>query len=111
MENHFQASNYVNNQIYGNVDDWRLEKKSRHRMPQSRMLSSPPMPPALSSWSVHSDHSIYKSNRSFTDSAEGKRQKRVMKYKAYGVEGKMKTSFRNGIRWVKDKYCSLVHRY
>uniref|UniRef100_A0A2K1YTT3 DUF3511 domain-containing protein n=1 Tax=Populus trichocarpa TaxID=3694 RepID=A0A2K1YTT3_POPTR len=67
------------------------------------MLSSSPMPPVLSSWNVHSDHSIYKSKRSFNDSAEAKRQKRVMKYKAYAVEGKMKTSFRNGIRWVKDK--------
>jgi len=110
MENHFQASN-VNNQIYGNVGDSKLEKRCRHHMPQSCMLSSSPMPPVLSSWNVHSDHSMYKSKRSFNDSAEAKRQKRVMKYKAYAVEGKMKTSFRNGIRWVKDKYCSLVHRY
>uniref|UniRef100_A0A6N2N6W7 Uncharacterized protein n=1 Tax=Salix viminalis TaxID=40686 RepID=A0A6N2N6W7_SALVM len=101
MENHFQASN-VSKQIYGNGGDWKLEKRGRHRIPQSCMLSSSPVPP-VSSWNVHSDHSIYRSKRIFNDSAEARRQKRVIKYKAYAVEGKMKTSFRSGLRWVKDK--------
>ncbi|CAK7326397.1 unnamed protein product [Dovyalis caffra] len=109
MEDHFGASN-VNHQMYCSVGDWKLEKRSRQHIPRSCMLSSSPMP-SISSWNVRSDHSMYKSKWIFNDSAEAKRQKRVVKYKAYTVEGKMKTSFRSGLRWVKDKYCSLVHRY
>ncbi|CAM8887525.1 unnamed protein product [Rhodiola kirilowii] len=43
--------------------------------------------------------------------AEMKRRKRVAMYKAYGVQGKVKASLRNGVRWMKHKYSILVHGY
>ncbi|KAK2644954.1 hypothetical protein Ddye_020149 [Dipteronia dyeriana] len=48
---------------------------------------------------------------SWVNDPEIKRQKRIVKYKSYAVEGKMKASIRNGFRWVKNKYCQLVHGY
>ncbi|KAI9195714.1 hypothetical protein LWI28_017407 [Acer negundo] len=40
---------------------------------------------------------------SWMNDPEIKRQKRIVKYKSYAVEGKMKASIRNGFRWVKNK--------
>ncbi|XP_068660607.1 uncharacterized protein [Aristolochia californica] len=40
---------------------------------------------------------------------ELKRRKRVATYKVYSMEGKVKASFRKGIRWIKDKCSDLVH--
>ncbi|KAG9459561.1 hypothetical protein H6P81_004069 [Aristolochia fimbriata] len=40
---------------------------------------------------------------------EMKRRKRVATYKVYSMEGKVKASFRKGIRWIKDKCSDLVH--
>uniref|UniRef100_A0A7N0T2E8 Uncharacterized protein n=1 Tax=Kalanchoe fedtschenkoi TaxID=63787 RepID=A0A7N0T2E8_KALFE len=42
---------------------------------------------------------------------ETKRRKRVAKYHAYSVEGKLKASLRNGLRWIKQKYTALIHGY
>ncbi|XP_022138799.1 uncharacterized protein LOC111009876 [Momordica charantia] len=44
------------------------------------------------------------------DEPEAKRQRRIAKYKAYAVESKLKSSFRNGIRWVKIKCNDIFHR-
>ena len=35
---------------------------------------------------------------------ESKRRKRIAKYKVYTIEGRMKASFRKGIRWIKSKF-------
>ncbi|KVD98132.1 Protein of unknown function DUF3511 [Cynara cardunculus var. scolymus] len=35
---------------------------------------------------------------------ETKRRKRIAKYKVYTIEGRVKASFRNGIRWIKSKF-------
>ncbi|KAF8041666.1 hypothetical protein BT93_A0307 [Corymbia citriodora subsp. variegata] len=43
------------------------------------------------------------------NNAESKRRKRVVRYKAYGAEGKIKASIRNSFRWIKNKYSELVH--
>ncbi|OVA02570.1 Helicase [Macleaya cordata] len=43
---------------------------------------------------------------SFND-PEMKRRKRVVKYKAYAVEGKVKASFGKGFRWIRNK-CSEI---
>lgn len=51
------------------------------------------------------------SSSSWINDAEVKRKKRIVKYKAYAIEGKVKASFRNGCRWVKNKYCELVYGY
>ncbi|RZC48632.1 hypothetical protein C5167_017054 [Papaver somniferum] len=48
------------------------------------------------------------SSWSFND-PEMKRRRRVAQYKYYAVEGKLKSSFRKGFRWVKRK-CSNIAR-
>ncbi|KAF5745528.1 hypothetical protein HS088_TW07G01119 [Tripterygium wilfordii] len=40
---------------------------------------------------------------------ELQRKKRVAGYKIYGVEGKMKGSFRKSFRWIKDTYTQVVY--
>nr|XP_043626360.1 uncharacterized protein LOC122597851 [Erigeron canadensis] len=40
---------------------------------------------------------------------EFQRKKRVAGYKVYGVEGKLKGSFRKSFRWIKDKYTNVVY--
>jgi hypothetical protein len=46
----------------------------------------------------------------FNDS-EMKRKKRIAKYKVYTVEGKVKVSLRNGLRWFKNKCSQIVRGY
>lgn len=43
--------------------------------------------------------------------AEMKRKKRIARYKAYAVEGKVKSSLKNGFRWIKHKCCRIVHGF
>lgn len=40
---------------------------------------------------------------------EEKRKKRVASYKSYTIEGKIKNSIRESLRWIKNKYSSIVH--
>ena len=40
---------------------------------------------------------------------EFQRKKRVVSYKAYSVEGKMKGSLRNSFRWLKARYHRIVY--
>ncbi|KAK9139238.1 hypothetical protein Scep_008919 [Stephania cephalantha] len=42
---------------------------------------------------------------------EMKRRRRVIKYKLYAVEGKVKDSFRRGFRWIKNKCSEIVHGF
>lgn len=42
--------------------------------------------------------------------AELKRKKRVAKYKIYAMEGKVKASFKHGLRWIKEKYHKILGR-
>ncbi|CAN4100083.1 unnamed protein product [Withania somnifera] len=49
-------------------------------------------------------------NWSFND-PEMQRKKRVVGYKAYGVEGKMKGSFRKSIKWIKNTCNHVVHGF
>ncbi|GJN18603.1 hypothetical protein PR202_gb05777 [Eleusine coracana subsp. coracana] len=37
------------------------------------------------------------------------RKRRVASYKAYGVEGRVKGSFRKSFKWIKDRYLHLVY--
>ena len=41
--------------------------------------------------------------------AELQRKKRVASYKVYGVQGKLKASFRNSFRWIKNTCSHLVN--
>lgn len=54
-----------------------------------------------------------KSGRSFKggwfNDPEFQRRKRIAGYKVYSVEGKVKGSLRNSIRWLKDKYYQVVY--
>ena len=47
---------------------------------------------------------------SFRD-PEAKRRKRIARYKVYAVEGKVKASLRNGLRWIKQQCSRIVHGY
>ena len=69
----------------------------------------PPQPPAYAQ-DLTNDGKMKKSKSrvassskswSFSD-PELQRKKRVVSYKAYAVEGKMKGSFRKSFRWIKD---------
>lgn len=42
---------------------------------------------------------------------EMKRRKRIAKYKVYTVEGRVKASIRNGLRWIKNKCSEIIHGY
>lgn len=48
---------------------------------------------------------------SFNMDPELQRKKRVAGYKAYGVEGKMKSSLRKSFRWMKDTCNHVVHGF
>lgn len=40
---------------------------------------------------------------------EFQRKKRVASYKMYGMEGKVKGSFRKSFRWIKNRYTQMVY--
>ncbi|QHO33987.1 hypothetical protein HN51_027582 [Arachis hypogaea] len=40
---------------------------------------------------------------------ESRRRKRIARYKVYALEGKVKESLRNGIRWIKHQCSRIVH--
>ncbi|KAL8214861.1 hypothetical protein R6Q57_004310 [Mikania cordata] len=42
---------------------------------------------------------------------ESKRKKRIAKYKVYTIEGRVKASFRKGIRWIKSKCSDFIHGF
>ncbi|KAJ9681793.1 hypothetical protein PVL29_017931 [Vitis rotundifolia] len=51
------------------------------------------------------------SSKSWLDDPDGKRRQRVAKYKLYAVEGKMKSSFKKGMRWIKRKCSRIIRGY
>ncbi|KAK9280877.1 hypothetical protein L1049_003768 [Liquidambar formosana] len=66
-----------------------------------------PVPPRVTRFS----HSSSASKPWGFDDPETKRRKRIAKYKVYTVEGKVKASLRNGLRWIKNKCSQIVHGY
>ncbi|XP_071718233.1 uncharacterized protein [Rutidosis leptorrhynchoides] len=58
--------------------------------------------------SKSSNSTTNKSWKGISD-AESKRKKRIAKYKVYTIEGRVKASFRNGIRWIKNKCSDFMH--
>ncbi|KAI6698908.1 hypothetical protein NL676_019027 [Syzygium grande] len=65
-----------------------------------------------SPWNQSTDSKDKASSSSWAwslNDAESKRRKRVVRYKAYGAEGKIKASIRSGFQWIKNKYSELVH--
>ncbi|KAK6153582.1 hypothetical protein DH2020_013221 [Rehmannia glutinosa] len=59
--------------------------------------------------SASSSSSSSSKNWNFNVDPELQRKKRVAGYKAYAVEGKMKTSLRKSFRWMKDIVHGLCH--
>lgn len=43
--------------------------------------------------------------------AEMKRRKRIAKYKVYSLEGRVKASIKNGLRWFKNKCSEIIQGY
>ncbi|KAJ4848408.1 hypothetical protein Tsubulata_032779 [Turnera subulata] len=107
-------------------NDWKREKRQAYirKAEQTPSFSKPSPPPASLTQqqqqpSSHYDRYNSKDYNNSTGSTtpwsfghpEVKRQQRVARYKAYGVEGKMKSSLKNGLRWAKNKYCQIVYGY
>ncbi|PRQ39358.1 hypothetical protein RchiOBHm_Chr4g0424301 [Rosa chinensis] len=58
-------------------------------------------------WESNKEYSRKTSSLSFKNS-EIKRQRRVAKYKSYCVQTKLKSAIKNGVRWFRNKYSSVV---
>lgn len=72
--------------------------------------SLPPPPPGEVAARKSNASSTTKLSWGLSD-AEMKRKKRIARYKAYTVEGKVKSTVKNGFRWIKNKCSQIVHRF
>ncbi|THU69010.1 hypothetical protein C4D60_Mb08t09840 [Musa balbisiana] len=85
--------------------DGRSLERVKGNVPSSRRRSpNPPFAPPRRGVSSSSRSSAW----CFGD-PEMKRRRRVARYKAYAVEGKVKSSIRKGFRWIKIKCSELIH--
>ncbi|KAK4354517.1 hypothetical protein RND71_026711 [Anisodus tanguticus] len=75
---------------YSSMDNNNKEVKIKKRNNKSKVMSS-----SSKSWKL--------------DDLELQRKRRVVGYKAYAMEGKMKGSFRKSFRWIKDTCNHAVH--
>ncbi|PHT45876.1 hypothetical protein CQW23_15034 [Capsicum baccatum] len=76
-----------------NNNNSNIDKEVKMKRSKSKVMSSS----SLKNWS-------------FND-PEMQRKKRVVGYKAYGVEGKMKGSLRKSIKWIKNTCNHVVHGF
>lgn len=60
-------------------------------------------------YDVKKEKSIERSKSWGITDPELQRKKRVASYKMYGVEGKVKGSFRKSFRWLKQRYTQVVY--
>lgn len=104
-----ENNNRTNNARHRSSEDF---NQMRRRAPDYPHPSNRISPSTFSGWNNNNkrNHQIQRKT-SWINDPEVKRQRRVVKYKAYAVEGKMKASIRNSLRWVKNKYYQLVHGY
>ncbi|KAL2934883.1 3-(3-hydroxy-phenyl)propionate/3-hydroxycinnamic acid hydroxylase [Bienertia sinuspersici] len=68
----------------------------------------------VTSGRIHSSRGASSNGKKWGDrlsDPEAKRKKRVIKYKVYTMEGKVKASFRKGFYWIKNKVSNFVHGY
>ncbi|CAN0855562.1 hypothetical protein LINGRAHAP2_LOCUS6256 [Linum grandiflorum] len=100
----------ANDQMYNNVGEWKYEPASS--MPGdkhvfSRNISAVHPPPARSNKMIvvaappprMVNHHKARARRSEGDS---RRQKRVVKYKSYAYESRVRASLNSGLRWFKN---------
>ncbi|KAH6758196.1 DUF3511 domain protein [Perilla frutescens var. frutescens] len=96
-------------------------KFSRSKSSREDYTTEPRSMNDLRSYST-SDYNLKKSRISAANSSSSKswsfnvdpelqRKKRIAGYKAYGVEGKMKTSFTKSFRWIKHACNNLVNGF
>ncbi|KAL9161259.1 hypothetical protein ABFS82_07G009000 [Erythranthe guttata] len=76
-----------------------LVYRIRNSSPSTAVVTSP----------IHSSSSWAYSK--YDKKSEVKRKRRIISYKAYVVEGKVKASIRSTFRFIKNKYSSIVHGY
>ncbi|KAL8047578.1 hypothetical protein ABFX02_07G008900 [Erythranthe guttata] len=76
-----------------------LVYRVRNSSPSTAVVTSPI--PSSSSWAYSK----------YDKKSEVKRKRRIISYKAYVVEGKVKASIRSTFRFIKNKYSSIVHGY
>ncbi|EOY06657.1 hypothetical protein QUC31_016171 [Theobroma cacao] len=103
--------------------EWRLATKDNNtssNQPSSHRSTPdpPPQPIRLRTPPMHNKASNNYTNYNYNSrptwgvgNPELKRQRRVVKYKSYAVEAKLKSSLRHGFRWMKNKYCEFVRGY
>ncbi|KAL3511661.1 hypothetical protein ACH5RR_024378 [Cinchona calisaya] len=79
-------------------------------------VQPPPQPPSYNNLDFNNNEMKMKKSKSRVASTsrswsfndpELQRKKRVVSYKAYAVEGKMKGSLRKSFRWIKDVFHGL----
>lgn len=95
----------------GGGSDRRLEVvsgKNFNAANQMYQSDQPPIPFRVTRLSRSTGAAVAAKPWGFTD-GEMKRRKRIAKYKSYAIEGKVKASIRNGMRWIKNKCSQIVH--
>ena len=83
---------------YGKLDYyWQIDDDDSHQQNQWRNSQ-----PQSKSYNFNGN---YYNNRGFSapGDPDGKRKKRVASYNMYTVEGKLKSSVKNSIKWIKNK--------
>ncbi|KAJ7977626.1 DUF3511 domain protein [Quillaja saponaria] len=76
---------------------------------RSRLPDPPSVPPQVTRASYSGASSVSKP-WNFKE-PEMKRKRRIAKYKVYTVEGRVKATFKKGLRWIKNKCSQIVHGY
>ncbi|KAL7114047.1 hypothetical protein ACP275_04G096300 [Erythranthe tilingii] len=97
LRSYSTTSDHNNNLDYNK--SFNKESANKTTMKKSRIISA----------SSSSSSSSSKNWNLNMDQPELQRKKRVAGYKAYGVEGKMKSSFRTSFKWIKDTCNHVAH--
>ncbi|XVF62502.1 hypothetical protein PTKIN_Ptkin09bG0013200 [Pterospermum kingtungense] len=101
----------ASNQPSSNNSSTPNPKPNPHPQPQPLCLTTPSTCKNIDKYS-RSYYNYNKSNVTWgVGDSEMQRQRRVLKYKSYAVEAKLKSSFVDGFRWMKNKCCQFVHGY
>ncbi|CAN8280312.1 unnamed protein product [Cochlearia groenlandica] len=78
---------------------------TRTRSDSSDFQSSIPTPPGAST----AENKIASSAAWRFIDPETRRKKRIATYKAYAMEGKVKSTVKKGVRWIKTRCSQIIH--